>query len=542
MRGRSRALIAAVILLAWAAGLGALARRELFASRSDLLAQAAMRLSPGATFYAVEQQGRQIGFASSTIDTVQNGIDVTDYYVADFSTAGKRHRETTRSVSKLSRALVLRHFDVLAESPGSAKHTGGRADGDSAIVFAQRDSVAGVYVDSQRVRVLGPVLPAGLVPMALALGERPRVGHSYAFQMVVPESPAQHGEIQLRITAESLFTVVDSAKFDAARRSWLAATTDTVRAWHVEAAGTAPVNEWIDVQGRMVQSVRAGGITLKRMAYEIAFENWRKAQDSVAAGSGSGPGGSTSASFLERTAIAAGVDVGKSNLQSLRVRVKGLFDTEYRSLSIKGGRQALAGQTVTVTRESESQLVPSYSLLGDNAAIKKQFPRELSDEPGLQAHEMRVVQLAISIAGMDRDPRVIAAKMNAWVFHNVKREVAPGPPDALQVLATRRGDAIELTQLFTALARALGIPTRIATGVVYAGGKFYYHAWPEVYLRDWTAVDPTFGQFPADASHLRLVLGGVPNQAQLLDIMGRVKLDVLQQTEGRPLKAATGKK
>ena len=37
-----------------------------------------------------------------------------------------------------------------------------------------------------------------------------------------------------------------------------------------------------------------------------------------------------------------------------------------------------------------------------------------------------------------------------------------------------------------------------ATSNTTGDGKFYYHAWPEVLLRDWVAVDPTFGQFPAD--------------------------------------------
>ena len=94
-RRRSRTVIAVAVLIAWGIGLGLLARRELFASLADLLAEAAMRLNPGATFYIVEQQGKQIGFASNTIDTVQNGIDVTDYYVADFSTGARPHREAS---------------------------------------------------------------------------------------------------------------------------------------------------------------------------------------------------------------------------------------------------------------------------------------------------------------------------------------------------------------------------------------------------------------------------------------------------------------
>ena len=537
-RRRSRTVIAVAVLVAWGVGLGLLARRELFASHADLLAEAAMRLNPGATFYVVEQQGKQIGFASTTIDTVQNGIDVTDYYVADFSTAVRAHRETARSVTRLSRALALRSFDVLAESPGSALHIGGRTEGDSAIVFARGDSVAGIRADSQRVAVLGPVLLPTIVPLALALGETPKLGHKYSFRMFVPESPAQRGEIQVSILAESLFTVVDSARFDATQRSWHVAQTDTVRAWHASTENGTLINEWIDAQGRVVQSMRAGGITLRRMAYEIAFENWRKSQDSVTSLGTTGAGASN---FLERTAIAAGVDVSKSNLQSLTIRLVGLTNIESHAFDIVGSRQTQAGELIRVTRETESQLVPTYSLLGDNAAIKKQFARELADEPGLQAHEFRMVQTAIGIAGNDRDPRVIAGKINAWIATNVKREVSPGAPDALQLLRTRRGDANDHAQLFVALARGIGIPARVAMGVVYVGGKFYYHAWAEVYLRDWTALDPTFGQFPADASHIRFVVGGIARQPELLRLVASVKMEATQKTEGRRPKAETGK-
>ena len=101
--------------------------------------------------------------------------------------------------------------------------------------------------------------------------------------------------------------------------------------------------------------MRADGITLRRMAYEIAFENWRKSQDSVEA---LGVAGGTASNFLERTAIAAGVDVSKSNLQSLTVRLAGLAKVEARGFDIVGSRQPQTGETIRVARESEAQLPP----------------------------------------------------------------------------------------------------------------------------------------------------------------------------------------
>jgi transglutaminase-like putative cysteine protease len=62
-------------------------------------------------------------------------------------------------------------------------------------------------------------------------------------------------------------------------------------------------------------------------------------------------------------------------------------------------------------------------------------------------------------------------------------------------------------------------------------GGFYYHAWPEVYLGEsqkWVPVDPTFGQFPADASHVKLVEGDLDKQVEILGVMGRLGFKLVE--------------
>jgi transglutaminase-like putative cysteine protease len=101
------------------------------------------------------------------------------------------------------------------------------------------------------------------------------------------------------------------------------------------------------------------------------------------------------------------------------------------------------------------------------------------------------------------------------------------------VLRTGVGDCNEHTALYVAMARALGLPSRIAVGLVYLRGGFYYHAWPEVYLDEgrgrglWLPVDPTLNQFPADATHIRLARGGLDRQVAILPAIGRAKMRVL---------------
>jgi transglutaminase-like putative cysteine protease len=83
-----------------------------------------------------------------------------------------------------------------------------------------------------------------------------------------------------------------------------------------------------------------------------------------------------------------------------------------------------------------------------------------------------------------------------------------------------------------AMARSLGIPARINVGVAYVRGAFYYHAWPEVWIDEgngrglWLPVDPTFNQFPADATHLRLARGGLEKQTVIMPLIGQVNIAV----------------
>src|SRR5687767_15407920 len=76
-----------------------------------------------------------------------------------------------------------------------------------------------------------------------------------------------------------------------------------------------------------------------------------------------------------------------------------------------------------------------------------------------------------------------------------------------------RSTLFPYTTLFR--SRAAGVPARAAAGLAHLGGKFYYHAWPEVFVGKWIAVDPTFGQFPADAAHLRFVYRSEEHTSEL---------------------------
>ncbi len=83
-----------------------------------------------------------------------------------------------------------------------------------------------------------------------------------------------------------------------------------------------------------------------------------------------------------------------------------------------------------------------------------------------------------------------------------------------------------MASLFADLARARGLTARVVGGVAVVGGTTYGHTWAEVRLNDaWIAVDPTFGQFPASASLLRIVSGGYGRAIDLVPLVGAAVLE-----------------
>jgi hypothetical protein len=53
-----------------------------------------------------------------------------------------------------------------------------------------------------------------------------------------------------------------------------------------------------------------------------------------------------------------------------------------------------------------------------------------------------------------------------------------------------------------------------------------------VWLGEWVAVDPTFGQAPADAAHIRFIVGGLARQVEIIRLIGRLDIEVVEPGAG----------
>jgi len=155
--------------------------------------------------------------------------------------------------------------------------------------------------------------------------------------------------------------------------------------------------------------------------------------------------------------------------------------------------------------------------------------RYLAAEPFIESDAPEIVAETAAALRDVAGSRARAEKLTRYVNALLDKKPTVSLPSAREVLRTRVGDCNEHTALFVAMARAAGIPARIAVGLVFIHGAFYYHAWPEVYVDPgvWLPVDPTLNQFPADATHLRLARGGLEKQAAILPLIGRLKITIL---------------
>ena len=509
-----RAMVGGAIIVAWIVGLALLVRREYFRPQIERLAEAATKVTPASVYYGVMQGDAQVGFASSTIDTMQQAINVTEYLVADLPVGGKNRRATARTFVTLSRALRVKSFEISVNTESSPLHAGGRIEGDSVLVFAL--TTGSEKPDSQRISLSGPVLLPTLVPLAVALTEPPKVGKRYVMPVLDPTS-MNAKDIALNVRAETTFVVNDSAVFDTTTRLWRGIQPAQLRAWRIEASENVPgvLSAWVDDQGRIVETTQLGFV-LKRLPYEVAWENWKNQSSAKSV--------SENRDVLETTAIAANKRMA-GNIDALQVRLSGV---DLAGFDIGG---QLSGDTLTIRRAPDSSMVVAEKIPYPRRDRENKFVNVMP-EPLIQSRDSAIMQLARRLRGTDRDARVVAARITRWVHDSIADRITVGVPNALEVLKKRVGDCNEHTQLFVALARAVGIPARIAAGLAYVDGKFYYHAWPEVLLKDWVAVDPTFGQFPADAAHLRFTLGGLGRQTELLRLMGNLQIDVLGTNRG----------
>ena len=220
-----------------------------------------------------------------------------------------------------------------------------------------------------------------------------------------------------------------------------------------------------------------------------------------------------------------------SSVSQLKIEISGLTDPA----ALPSGKRQTAGEprrvidgkhhrTFTIPL-TVRRVVPLKSISIKEASLAA--PEDIKPTPEIQSDNRMIKMTAEKIIGDETDAWQSALKINRWVYKNISKELVDSF-SAIDVLLSRKGECQSNTNLFAAFARSVGIPTRVAGGLVYSSANkgFLYHAWPEVYVGQWVAMDPTLGEQTADATHIKLIEGGVESQLQLMRYIGRISVSV----------------
>jgi len=218
-------------------------------------------------------------------------------------------------------------------------------------------------------------------------------------------------------------------------------------------------------------------------------------------------------------------------VKEMKAVVSGVRD---KTLLVNSDRQTYkdmpgGGESLTVKVENLAGVkIPDVPL------NRGEFPEELKPGLFIQSDNPLIVAKARSIIGDRRNAREVSDAIVDWVYKNLKKRFSASFSNALDVLASGEGDCTEHSVLYVALARAAGLPAREVSGLVYCGddGGFYYHQWAEAFVGKWIAVDPTFGQPQADATHIKFASGDLASQAKLLNLIGALKIEVREYGYG----------
>ena len=476
--------VSIAVMLAWAAAMAVLVNRSYLTASPASLATDLARYGSSATWRGVYYRGEKIGFTVSQTVPTADGFDLEESGRLQMSLLGATTAAAIRTTAHVDPTFALRAFEFSLDPGTGPIEVRGRFDG-------------------RRLR-LDVTTPSGTRSEERELEEPP------ALSLNLSRRLADEGLVP---GARHRWTVFDPATLrnspvtiDVGKRELVRSATTPIPAFRVDMqfAGLKTVS-WVTDTGEVVREESPLGLITVR-------ETAERAQAMAV------PGRMRADLLAASSVVPDGeVAIGEPrDVRRLRLRVDGL---DLSGPDIDGVAQRVDGASLE---------------LRDPQFLGAQPPdldasRYLAPEPLIESDAPEIVAEAAAALRDVSGSRARAEKLTRYVNALLDKKPTVSLPSAREVLRTKVGDCNEHTALFVAMARAAGLPARIAVGLVYIHGAFYYHAWPEVYLDGgtWLPVDPTLNQFPADATHLRLARGGLEKQAAILPLIGRLKITIL---------------
>ncbi len=155
----------------------------------------------------------------------------------------------------------------------------------------------------------------------------------------------------------------------------------------------------------------------------------------------------------------------------------------------------------------------------------------------IQSDDPLIVSDAEKAAGGEKDPWQVAVALERYVNREVEnKDYTQAFATAAEVAKSREGDCTEHSVFLAALARARGIPARVAIGLVYLEGRqaFFYHMWTEVYVdKRWIPIDGTLARGGIGAGHLKIAQSNLKSAFSaflpVMQVAGGLRIEILSE-------------
>lgn len=441
-------------------------------------------------WFGIYVNSERVGFYRQRIDKSEDGYRMEGDGSVRMKVMGFSKESSARETYQVSKKLALRSFDVEQNVNGTLSHVTGRVNGGAMYI---KNEVNGKTTD-RIIRFKGDVYPGpalNLYPLMHGVA----AGTSYKIQAFDPE--------ELKIKEIHITTLGED-----------------------KAAGDTPaiklsnnlypfVNNdiWVDRQGNTLEeSVREGLVITKAEQPEAIgsfISDWALAKKDL---------------IYDFSLVRVTPPIREpKKLTGLAVEISGWDDA--LPLLQEGGQQVEKSGAGRVVIKTGSLAPPS-----PDSPPQKPADADLKPADRIESDAAEIVAQANLLAAGAKTREELARSLASWTAGWLKDTIDDGG-SAIAGFKSKRGNCQTHARLYTALARAAGIPTRFVSGLVYLEGKgFLYHSWAESFIGDrWVSVDPTYNQFPSDPTHLKLLEGHLPeDMAPIIVIIGRIKITVMK--------------
>ena len=468
--------------------IAALARRTHFASKemeSTHEDEKGITKGDSVQWMEILLKGRKAGYAVTKVKRVNGQLEVSERIFLIVNLMGSTRKILSTTRARVDEGFHVTSFTFSLSSELIDFRVSGRIEGKDLFISMGQEGKGEV----KRIRLSAkPMINAGVTQYFRS--RKLKVGKTFSLPLFDPVSMTTNPAI-IKVVGKEEITLND----------------ETYNAFRLEMSFLGkPLIFWLDEQGNSLKEEGFMGFTLVKTTPSKAL---------------TGLDSSMRVDFYELSAIKVARELEDPRGASyLTVR----FDQLPSSMPIDGSRQSMEGGILKVVKES-----PPFAALYDipHRGGNRELMPYLRPEALIQSGDEEIISVAKEIVGGTTEPYEAAKMIMEWVFESVEKTPLVSIPDAKQILRHRKGDCNEHATLLTALLRAVGIPARIAAGLVYNDGKFYYHAWNEAYLDRWISMDATLNQMPADATHIKLIDGGLEKQIQIVGMIGNLTFTIL---------------